>query len=373
MRKCPELKYLDIRSIENQIFHFPEAKLRFELLYELKCNTSDDPLYFYELARISHYIRRLIIFNKTYTKANTGIIKLIEVQKDLKFFEWIDEFYRCNPDYSNYNSRESYKEIFLALGKKADNINHLKIYFANNADRTLQKVLSKFHKLKTLIINDFKYFNEELLRMCIYHDLEIFKIDCYNLKAASIIIENSGGHLKKILLGSYNFNYNHISNFNDDSLTFIRRIYENCPLVEYLSLVFPPSREHFNEFEKLLKICKNLKSILLIICEVTEEDSLVNEDELLKILIRSSPISLREIRFLYDFKFSLEILEEFLEKWKGHALSIFTCKPIYEENYIKLINKYMNNRIIKDFRCESSMNVIKQGLSYEYYVLPYLL
>jgi hypothetical protein len=197
------------------------------------------------------------------------------------------------------------------------------------------------------------------------------------LKAASIIIENSGGHLKKILLGSYELEYIH--NFHHDSLIFIRKVYENCPLIEYLTLAFPPSKHHSNEFENLLKICQNLKSLLLVMYdmeeEVTEENLLDNGEELLKMLIRSAPSNLREIRFLYDFKFSFEAFEEFLEKWRGRpALTILASNPTYKgENYLKLIDKYKYNGVIKDFRCESFINVVKYGLRSEYYVLPYLL
>jgi hypothetical protein len=84
-----------------------------------------------------------------------------------------------------------------------------------------------------------------------------------------------------------------------------------------------------------------LKSLLLAIYMnndvKTEEIILKNGEELLKILSNSAPTNLREIRFLYDVKFSLEAFEEFLEKWRDRpALSIFTCrpKPIYKGEII---------------------------------------
>ncbi|CAB4477879.1 unnamed protein product [Rhizophagus irregularis] len=92
----------------------------------------------------------------------------------------------------------------------------------------------------------------------------------------------------------------------------------------------------------------------------TEGKLLNNGEELLKILIKSTPTNLREIVFLYDFNFSLEVLEKFLGKWKGHALSILTItNPAYKaENYVKLINKYKNDGVIKDFRHESYKNAV---------------
>jgi hypothetical protein len=356
MKKFPKLKYLDIKSIKHQIFHYPEDNLRYESLCELRCDTSIDPSYFNRLAQLCQYIQRLIVFNLGPGVFN-GIAKLINVQKNLKCFEWEDDHDVC------LTGADHYKEILIALEKKVDTINHLKLFFQYK-DYTSQIVLPKFHKLKTLITDFWSFKNEEQLKMCVYHDLKIFKIDYYSLKAASIIIENNGGHLKKFFFESIYELDDYID--YDNSLVFIRKVYENCPLIEYLSLIFPPSKQHSNEFEKLLKICQNLKSLLLVVYindVETEnlEELLENGEELLKILIRSAPTNLREIRISRDFKFSFEAFEKFLEKWRGRpVLTILTSNPIYTrvENYVKLINKYKNDGVIKDFRHESFMNVI---------------
>ncbi|EXX53765.1 uncharacterized protein OCT59_012730 [Rhizophagus irregularis] len=356
MKNCQELKYFDMRSLKHQIFHFPEAKLCFESLYELKCDTSIDVSYFYGLARICQHIQKLMIINITNEESNLGIVKLIEVQKNLRHFAWVDFF-------DGYISKvDPYKEILLALEKKADTIDYLGIYL-ECLDHTLQKVLPKFHKIKTLITS-FRNFSEEQLKVCVYHDLEIFKIDYYDLKAASIIIENSGGRLKKFFLVSYELD-DYVDDFEKDSLIFIRKVYENCPLIEYLSHAFTPSKKHLSEFENLLKVCQNLKLLTLILCDMErvitgDENILEIGEDLLKVLARSAPTSLREIRFLYGFKFSLEALEEFLEKWRGRpAITILTIDPIYKgENYKNLINKYKDNGVIKDFRCDYFINLI---------------
>ncbi|GBC31734.2 hypothetical protein GLOIN_2v1874979 [Rhizophagus irregularis DAOM 181602=DAOM 197198] len=214
LSKCRELKYLDIGSINHQIYYFPEARLRLETLYELRCDTSIDYLYFYGLARLCQYIQRVII-NNVNINTNHGIVKLIEVQKNLKYFEWIDDLDEC------YDIRvDPYKEILLALGKNADTINHLELFFLYS-DRTPPKVYPKFHKVKTLIINYFGSLNEEQLKMCIYHDLEVLKIGHYDLNAASIIIENSGRNLKKIYL-EFCIYYDYYDNFNEHSHILIQ-------------------------------------------------------------------------------------------------------------------------------------------------------
>ncbi|GET04870.1 hypothetical protein GLOIN_2v1764020 [Rhizophagus clarus] len=359
MKKFPELKYLDMKFIKHQIFYFPEARFRFESLCELNCDTSIDSSYFYGLAQLCQYIQRLIILNVNPNNYR-GIVELIGVQKNLKYFEWKDDH--------DFPRSDSYEKVFLALEKNANTINHLDIYFIFTDNHALTKALQKLHKLKTLI-SSFVTFNEEQLKLCVYRDLEIFKIDYFNLKAASIIIENSGGRLKKILLEPYEFD-DYIDNFIEDSLTYIRNIHKNCPLIEYLSLAFSPSREHFTELEKLLKGCKNLKLLLLVIIDHTYEESIYNEkileygEILLKMLISSTPTNLKEIRFYGDFKFSIEALEEFLRNWKGRSLSILTfnfmlLSNIYEVgDYKKLIDEYKNNGVIKDFRCESFINVV---------------
>ncbi|RIA86101.1 hypothetical protein C1645_829765 [Glomus cerebriforme] len=213
--------------------------------------------------------------------------------ENLKNFEWKDDF-----EDDNDFIEDPYKETFLALEKKADILNHLKIFFQyidGFENISLQEVLPKLYKLKTLIIDDYYYENQ-----LIYKYIEILHVDYITINTASNIIENSGGQLKEILLFKYwNYYYIFDGNFNEDSLNFIRKVCDHCPLIEYLTLAFSPTKEHFTEFKKLLKVS----------------------------------------------------LEEFLKKWKGRpALSIITTDHIYNgEDYIKLINEYKNDGIIKDF------------------------
>jgi hypothetical protein len=355
MKKCPELKYFDMISIKHQIFYFPEAKARLESLCQLECDTSTDSSYFYGLSRFCQNIQSLIIVNR-YPKSNHGIVRLIEVQKNLKHFEWEDEFYE------DYYTGDSYKEIFLALEKKADNLNYLRIsfdYIEGYENSLLQNILPKLYKLKILVYEYYYLTFTEIqlkqLEMQVYHELEILNLECNSLNVISSIIENSGGRLKKILFRPYDTIYADDIDFYDIFLNFTRKIYENCPYIEYLTIILSPLKEHLIEFEKLLKICQNLKSLFLLIHNVykmeTNEKKMKNGKKLSKILIRSAPINLKEIRFYNSFRFSLDIFEEFLEKWRGRpALSILTSDSIYEkEDYKKLINRYKRDGIIKDF------------------------
>ncbi|CAB4426092.1 unnamed protein product [Rhizophagus irregularis] len=366
MNKCQELKYLDMTSIEHQIFYFPEDKTCLESICELKCDTSIDSSYFYGLSQFCQRIQKLVI-NNIDSNPNHGIVKLIEVQKNLKHFEWKDDF-----DY-DFHTEYLYKESFLALEKKAESLNYLRIYFyyVDDHDYTLLlEILLKFYKLKVLIIGEYLFLNKEQLEKLkkqVYPELEILNIEYNRLNTVSSIIENSGGRLKKILFKPYNiidFEFGD-DNFNENSLNFIRKVYENCPSIEYLSILISPTKEIFSEFEKLLKRCQNLKSLLVILDNYDDnyEDDLKDGGELLKILVRSAPTNFKEIRFGSEFKFSLEMLEEFLENWRGRSeLSLFTIDPIYiSGDYTKLINKYKIDKVIKDFKY----------LSNEYYRFNY--
>ncbi|GBC32222.1 hypothetical protein GLOIN_2v1764020 [Rhizophagus irregularis DAOM 181602=DAOM 197198] len=357
MKKFSELKYLDMRTISHQIFYFPEASLRFESLCELICDTSVDSSYFYGLAQLCQYIQKLIVNGDAKANDYHGITELIEVQKNLKYFEWRDDGHP-----SHNPGLERYEKILFALEKSANIIIHLKIFSLFHSDLS-PSIFPKFHKLKTLIAN-FDSYSEEQLKMCVYRDLEIFMIDHYNLKAASIIIENSGENIKRILLESYEIE-EYENYFDEDSLIFMRNIHKFCPSIECLSLIFPPSNEHLTELEKILKICHNLKSLLLIMLdtnfdELTHEGMLENGEYLLEILISSTPINIKEFRFCGDFVFPLEALEKFLETRKGCALSmILTSESTYKgDDYVKLINRYKNNGVIKDFKCGSYINVV---------------
>ncbi|CAG8641956.1 20026_t:CDS:2 [Rhizophagus irregularis] len=269
IRKCPELKYLDMIKIKHQLFYFPKANIRLDSLCELRCDTIIDSSYYYGLACVCQNIQRLIIIN-TSSKDNHGIVKLIEIQKNLKYFEWKDDFKEeCFID--------PYEVIFPILTKKANTLNHLIIVFEyfEYEHAFLLKVLPELHNLKTLIIDDLELNNIQLKKL-IYRNLETIKIDYITINTATCIIKNSGGHLREILL-KYYYSLDE-GYFNEDSLIFIRTVYENCPLVE-------------------------------------------------------------------------KKLEAFLIKWRGRpALSIITSDHVYkEENYVKLINKYKNDGVIKNF------------------------
>ena len=105
----------------------------------------------------------------------------------------------------------------------------------------------------------------------------------------------------------------------------------------------------------------------ILLLHIDDHDD-TNSEEFLKVLNKSAPINLREVRFLFYFKISLGILEEFLANWKVKrrpALTILTFDHDYEkEEYMELINRYKYYGVLKDFRCVSrcEMDFINYGI-----------
>ncbi|GBC03327.1 hypothetical protein RclHR1_05070011 [Rhizophagus clarus] len=368
IKKCPEIKYLNIRGTY-ELVYLPEAEVRLESLCELTCDTSIDPKYFYRISHICQQIQNIIIINNNY-KVNYGTIKLIEFQKNLRYFEWVDDLDRDDFDvnyYMSYDMENPYTYFFDILKKHASTLNHIEIsldgslynyydYYNNHNnyndfDHTcLQYILLELHNLKEIVINfpifsnDY-YFNIELESMVDYRNLESFVIDTIDIYHVTCIIKNSF-YLKELWIDEYTS-----ENLVDDSLDFIQTIYENCPLIEHLSIpTFPLLGSHFIEFEKLLKKCQNMSALHFIYAFYKEGKDLDYGEYLSDVLVEAS-MNLREIGFSYHMRFSLEDLETFLEKWKGRpAISIYLCRSfIYEkdESYKDLISKYKTEGVIK--------------------------
>ncbi|CAG8702664.1 14395_t:CDS:2 [Rhizophagus irregularis] len=361
IKKCPEIKYLNICGTY-EIVYPPEAKVRLESLCELTCDTLIDTRYFYRLAQICQQIQRIIIINKNLVKVNHGTTKLIEFQKNLKYFRWVDEF----KEYNYWELFEDpYTEIFNVLKKHANTLKHFDISLQfdypinfydiyNDCNYTfLQYTILELHNLKILEINSPIFLNNDdfnkKLEMVAYRNLEILEIDFIDIYQVNCMVKNSL-YLRELRINDFHRNDD---NFYNYSLNFIRTICENCHLIEYLSIpVFPLSENHFIEFEKLLKKCQNLRSLNFKEVYYEEGRELEFGDYLSNVLIREASTNLRDIRIPYDIKFSLKTLETFLEKWKGRpAVSLYFDNAYFyrkDNLYMKLFDKYKIEKVIKD-------------------------
>ncbi|PKC58446.1 hypothetical protein RhiirA1_541068 [Rhizophagus irregularis] len=347
IKKCPEIKYLNICGAY-EIVHLPEAKVRLESLCELTCDTLIDPKYFYRLAHICQQIQRIIIINKN-LKVNHGTIKLIEFQKNIKYFKWVDEF--KEDDFWEL-LEDPYTEIFNVLKKHANTLNHFDINlqfddeFFNEYDYSfLQDAFLELYNLKILeieapiFLNNDDYFSKEL-EMVAYRNLEIIEIDVIDIYQVTCIVKNSLC-LRELRINDFDWNYD---NYYNDSLNFFRTICENCFLIEHLTV--PMFLENqFIEFEKLLKNCQNLRLLYLThTTNIKGGNELEFGDYLSNVLIKVASTNLRKLIIPFDIRFSLKTLETFFEKWKGRpAISIhFDDYYFYQkdDSYVKLFDKY---------------------------------
>ncbi|CAG8531992.1 4391_t:CDS:1 [Funneliformis mosseae] len=258
-----------------------------------------------------------------------------------------------------------YKEIYMALKKKADTLIHFITYFIRIQFFTnvLSKVLPELHNLKVLNLDILDYKLKYQLNISRFQHLEVLQTGYITIDTVNCLIKSSGGCLKKILIGDFE-TYN--DNLYDDSLLLIRTVRENCPLIECLSLVFITSDDHFIELERLLRTCQYLKVLILeTIADFDEDETITYEqrglagEKLLNVLIKSTPINLSVIG-IFDEYFSINILGEFLENWRGRqALSILTSNNEYEnEEFAKLIDKYKEEGVIKKFSDSDVQSII---------------
>ncbi|GBC07555.1 hypothetical protein RclHR1_07530004 [Rhizophagus clarus] len=363
IKKCLEIKYLNMCGTYELLVHLPEAKDHLESLCELTCDTSIDPKYFYRISHICQQIQRIIIINNNF-KVNHGTTKLIEFQKNLKYFKWKDDF---NSDYyTPYVEllEDPYTEIFHMLRNHANTLNHFEIsiqydYYDfpksihDDYDYTfLQYTLLDLHNLKVIEINSPIFLEcddfEEELEMVAYRNLEILEIDLINIYQAACMI-NKSFSLRELRIHDY---YLSRDWFIDDSLDLIRAIHKNCILIEYLTIpVFPLLTEHFIEFEKLLKNCQKLRSLHFKETYYEEGKELEFGEYLSDVLIREASTNLREIGIPYDIEFSLENLRTFFEKWKGRPAITILIDDLYfyrrNDSYRELISKYKIEGVIK--------------------------
>ncbi|EXX73788.1 uncharacterized protein OCT59_026722 [Rhizophagus irregularis] len=310
IEKCTKLNYLNMISIDSNLslFQLPKNKTFLASLYELTCGTSTCPSFFRNIALVIQNIQRLIIINEN-NEINKGIIELINVQKNLRYFEWKDDFE------DEYDIKyDLYDEMLVALQRRSETIFHLILYFQffnyeECHDHKIFDILPRFLKLKTLTLN--KYYLESGRVLPIYYNnLEILHIDDIAINVAINIVTNSGGNIREIL-SNYKGYYDD-ENSAKNTLLLISSIIKKCPLIKALSLIFPSTKLHFVEFETLLKSCQNLKKLVLIIdddCNENYERGLENAKELLEILNRSAPTGLIDIKVYNNSEPYLEILE----------------------------------------------------------------
>src|ERR1051325_9152504 len=85
INKCPPLRYMDITFVQHQFYLFPGAKSWLSEISTLKCSADIEPYHFQGLARFSRSIEKIVV-NSSH-EDNYGLAKLIQVQRNLKYFK----------------------------------------------------------------------------------------------------------------------------------------------------------------------------------------------------------------------------------------------------------------------------------------------
>jgi hypothetical protein len=333
------------RNFYHQLHLFPGAEHCFSELESLSfhCYYKTSQIILEGLARICKSIKKLRFNNLYYCADNSGIIKLIEEQKNLNDVEFI---------YRSYNRRdESFnKSLEESLIKHVNTIQHIRMDW-----KPVTSILSYLVNLLSLEINipHFISWNDEKLSFPI---LKILKVQRVPSKILANLIENTKGNLSEISI-----HYDGI-----DSKRLIRAIYQNCSNLRYLKLSLAANTNSLiSEFENLLINCQFLNGLIIDINDIFD----VLEfcwDKLFEILTKSSPFSLIKFNFISYKTIKSEYLKLFLDNWKdkhpilliisndNYSLDIEVnqqLKDLIEEYKVKGIIKkcYIGGNICEDF------------------------
>ncbi|GBC05209.1 hypothetical protein RclHR1_00610021 [Rhizophagus clarus] len=270
-----------------QLQQLPGAESCLSELEFLYCHTKNDQNILEGLARICRSIKKLFVGIEN---DDSGIIKLIEAQKNLKEVKFI----------SIIDNISFHKSLEESLTKHANTIRYLKIGWTPITK--FLSYLTNLLKFEIYFIDDFIKWNNlnyyENLSMPVLKILRLIRIP-------SDLLINLIKNTKETLT--------EISVFCDNS-TIIQAIYQNCPNLRYLKLtIFANFITPIPEFENLLTNCQLLNGLVV---ETEDDDN--NEfswDELFIILSKSSPNSLFKFKFGFG-TIKLKEIKLFFDNWK---------------------------------------------------------
>jgi hypothetical protein len=304
--------YLMSSSYDYQIPLIPGADHCFSKLEFLRCCNEYNQDMLEWLSKISKSIK-ILIFNVYDNQNISGIIKFIEVQKNLNKIIW------CNNE--THNNNDFVSKLLAAIFSK----------------QNLISLVIDFYTGYRII--DWDYLKNLSLPV-----LKFLTVNYMTSKDLISLINKTKGCLTEI-------NLKNIDIDRDRHTPHVRSIYQNCPNLRYLKLTL------FNElfdgeisdFETLLTNCKYLEGLIVDMCRLTLSFDMNN---FYKILAKSSPTSLFKFKFsLGYFRRELESLELFFDNWKGRNPMLLQADAYTTEinDLLTLIYKYIGKGIIKSF------------------------
>ncbi|RIA85191.1 hypothetical protein C1645_831153 [Glomus cerebriforme] len=272
------------KLVDHQLQHISGTEFCFSGLEYLYCYSDNDNQNILKgLSSISKSIKKLTVDIPFDNTNFSGIIKLIEAQKNLN---------KVCLHNSYYNNMRNIEESLI---KNVDTIQYLQIDWI-----PVTKILSYL----------------------------VLRSEYIPLNIMSNLIENTKGHLT-----------------------------ENCPNLRYIKISI--NNDNLPEFEKLLVNCQYLNGLVIM------NTRGLYYDDLFKILVKSSPISLNKFKFEFNTKYQhkLKYLKLFFDNWKDRPPILLHIDPInyFTDTHIKqikktedLIKKYKTKGIVKDYDINGS-------------------
>ncbi|PKK66628.1 hypothetical protein RhiirC2_784537 [Rhizophagus irregularis] len=328
------------QHFDYQIHLIPGAKHCFSEIIFLSCNIGVNDNVLIGLAGICQSIKELELFVESKNSKNSyGITKLIDASKKL-----IDvRLLTANTGLVNvpiinniYYVEESLKPFHIILENSLMKHAHTIQYFMITAPPAT-RILSSLVNLKKLELRiDNHNVKLDFLENVSLSSLRILKSNIFQIKFLRNLILNTDRSLTKISID--NKLHNEIDNKN-----IIKAIYQNCPNLIYLKLMF--RNENILELEQLLINCQYLIGLYFLIINI------FNWDKLFEILNISSPTSLFKFKFniISHESISLESLILFINNWKGRHPMLLQLDPYGCTDLFDLIEEYKSEGIIKKF------------------------
>ncbi|RIA85199.1 hypothetical protein C1645_831163 [Glomus cerebriforme] len=314
--------YMDIpEHFNHQLNHISGTGNCFSNLECIHCDDKTDQNFLKGLARISQLIKKLKFYIMQYDNSdNSGIIKLIEAQKNLN-----EVYFVC---FTNKRVESYRKTLEESLIKNADTIQYLRIGW-----NPTTKILSHLVNLISLDIcaNLSILTNWNHLEKISLPFLKFLRAQFVPSKILTSLIENTKGHLTEIS----------ILYEGDDNKRLIQSIYENCPNLRYFKLLF--NNDNISELENLLIKCQNLNGLVIFTDDSNEPDWKI----LFEILIKSSPINL--FKFKFSSILSLKLLESLtflFDGWNDKHPMLLQTIPI--DKYYSNIGEHLQQQSLQN-------------------------
>ncbi|GES78731.1 hypothetical protein GLOIN_2v1545329 [Rhizophagus clarus] len=337
--QCKNIKKLEWDNAQ-PLSLFPGASTCFFLLRDLYVDVDfvkSDALY--GMAQICKNIEKLTLHNCI--QEIPGLISLIDVQRNLK---------SLSIHYKEFKGIG--KELSKAMRRKAKTITEL---YLSPVNCVSPLTLTSFIKLEKGLFYNFpnNEYDKEIeefqryLKILEFPDLQYLEIEhlsCF--KELSLLIEKSKGNILEINIYTKNENA-------ENAGSLIKTISRKCPKIEKLTTHL----DHIGlkYLKELLINCNYLKYLRLDCLHPKPENM---GDEILDIIIRYSPFTLKEIHLSDTWMFSVDGFKRFFESWKGRNLIDFEI--IYHNynnysyittNHKNIIRNYINEKVINFSNC----------------------